>query len=91
MRNNELKMKSLIKENDSLKTLIDTLNTKYIFDQASLTSMTMLWKKNKAGEFDIQICYIASNKNDKILFSKEYNHKSGYINPDTLSGEQLTL
>lgn len=71
----------LKRENDSLKRIIDTLNTKFIFDNASLSSVPMLWKKNRDGEITAYIAYVAYNKTDKILISGD----SKFLNSDTLT------
>lgn len=72
----------LTRERDSLKALIDTLNTKYIFDEASLTTIPILWKKHHKGEIVAMVGYVAFNKNDRILFSTE----SDFSVVDTLRG-----
>jgi hypothetical protein len=73
-------------KNDSLQNIIDTLNTKYIFDYASLTAVPSVNEKNKNGEINGFLAIIAENKSDKILLAREFDYeKGGPKNPDTLT------
>jgi hypothetical protein len=69
-----------------LQKIIDTLNTKYIFDDAMLIATPSITQKNNAGEINGMITIMANNKSQKILFSREFDHKNNNpINPDTLN------
>ncbi len=83
---NQTEIIKLKQRNDSLQKIIDTLNTKYIFDEAILIATPSITKKNKAGEINGMITIMANNKSQKILFSRKFDHKNNKpINPDTLN------
>jgi hypothetical protein len=82
----ETEIVKLKHRNDSLQKIIDTLNTKYIFDDAMLIATPSITQKNKGGELNGMITIMAANKSQKILFSREFDYKKNKpINPDRLS------
>jgi hypothetical protein len=82
----ETEIVKLKHRNDSLQNIIDTLNTKYIFDDAMLIATPSITQKNKVGELNGMIIIMAANKSQKILFSREFDYKKNKpIEPDTLS------
>lgn len=77
-------------KNDSLQNIIDTLNTKYIFDNAYLYAYPIEPVRNKNNENVLILSFIASNKSDKIVYGTKYNLKKGsIINPDTLKTDEV--
>ena len=70
--NSEIKIIELQKRNDSLKSIIDTLNSKFIFDDIKVRFIASEKNINKlnsdySGEFVI----VAYNREDKIKFATE--------------------
>jgi hypothetical protein len=87
-RNNDsnLKISKLERKNDSLKSVIDTLNSKYIFDDIKVRFISNEKNSNKlnsdySGEFVI----VAYNRKDKIKFATEQEeNKADLKNPEIL-------
>lgn len=78
----EEKISKLEKTNDSLKTILDTLKTKFIFDHAFIKHFPGKDKVLKVGEkYKGEIFFVAYNDEDRILFSQSPNSE----NFDTLS------
>ena len=73
---------SLLKaKNDSLNTILDTLKTKFIFDNAFIKHIVNENKPMKAGEkYQGEFYFVAYNRNDKVLFKQDQSPES-----DTLS------
>jgi len=83
--NNESVLKEKITKlkmrNDSLNIILDTLKTKFIFDNAFVKHIVNENKPMKVGQkYEGEFYFVAYNKNDKILFSQNSNSK-----PDTLT------
>ena len=70
----EDKIVELKHRNDSLQNIIDTLNTKYIFDRAYLYSFPVLGDNHKKDEVTGSIFIIAENENSQVLME----HKDSY-------------
>lgn len=72
---------SLKAEKDRLNTVLDTLKTKFIFDQVFVVNIVNDNKPMKEGEkYEGKFYFVAYNHNDRILFKQDENQKS-----DTLS------
>jgi hypothetical protein len=70
------------KKVDSLQRIVDTLRTKYIFDNLTALHIPNENQPIKEGqEYSGKLYIVAFNKEDRILFSSNYPFK----NPDTLS------
>ena len=68
----ENKVSRLQKSNDSLRTILDTLKTKYIFDKAFVRHIPADHKNLKAGEkYTGEFFFVAYNDEDKVLFSQD--------------------
>ncbi|WP_318643355.1 hypothetical protein [Flavobacterium ardleyense] len=68
-------------KNDSLKIVLDTLKTKFIFDRAFVKHIVNENKPMKVGQkYEGELYFVAYNNYDKILFRQNSNLK-----PDTLS------
>lgn len=68
---NKDEISKLRKTNDSLKTILDTLKTKFIFDHAIIKHFPGKGKVLKAGEkYQGEVFFVASNDDDRILFSQ---------------------
>jgi|SRR5690554_43937 len=72
-------------QKDSLNTVLDSLKTKFIFDQAFIVNIINDNKPMKEGqEYEGKFYYVAYNLNDKLLF-KQYSNSI----PDTLNKSNL--
>ncbi|MGG7037009.1 MAG: hypothetical protein ACI7YS_17715 [Flavobacterium sp.] len=70
----EQKISQLEKTNDSLKTILDTLKTKFIFDHAFVRHIPADHKNLKIGEkYTGEFFFVAYNDEDRILFTQEKN------------------
>lgn len=68
----EEKISRLEKTNDSLKTILDTLKTKFIFDHAFVRHIPADHKKLKIGEkYTGEFFFVAYNDEDRILFTQD--------------------
>lgn len=72
--NLEGKIVELKHRNDSLQSIIDTLNTKYIFDRAYLYSFPLLGQNHTKDEIIGSVFIIAENENSQVLIK----HKDAY-------------
>jgi hypothetical protein len=83
--NLEDKIVELKHRNDSLQNIIDTLNTKYIFDRAYLYPFPLLGQNHNKEEISGTITIIAENEYDRILMThKDPNDKNNPLSVDTL-------
>lgn len=76
----------LKRKNDSLKSIIDTLNTKFIFDDIKNRFITSEKNTNKLGtEYEGEFVIVAYNRNDKVEFTTKLD-KNGidFQKPETL-------
>ncbi len=70
------------KKVDSLQAIVDTLQTKFIFDNLKILHIPNENKALEEGkEFSGKIYFVAFNREDRILFSDKLEFK----NPDTIS------
>jgi hypothetical protein len=70
----EKKISRLEKTNDSLKTILDTLKTKYIFDHAFVRHIPADNKNLKVAEkYTGEFFFVAYNDDDRILFTQDEN------------------
>ena len=68
------KISRLEKTNDSLKTILDTLKTKFIFDHAYVRHIPADQKNLKVGEkYTGEFFFVAYNDEDRILFTQDRN------------------
>lgn len=68
-------------QNDSLINVLDTLKTKFIFDNAFVKHIVNENKPMEEGkEYEGEFYFVAYNRNDKILFKQDLSSSS-----DTLS------
>lgn len=81
-----LKLIKLQKENDSLKSIIDTLNSKYIFDNIKVRFVGSEKNENKLNsEYNGEFVIIAYSKEDKIEFATELEQNQvDFKNSETL-------
>ena len=71
------KISKLEKTNDSLKTILDTLKTKFIFDHAFIKHYPGKGKVLKVGEKYLgEVFFVAYNDEDRILFSQTPNSEN---------------
>lgn len=83
----EEKISRLEKTNDSLKTILDTLKTKFIFDHAFVRHIPADHKNLKVGEkYTGEFFFVAYNDEDRILFTQDKNS----TNFDTLTVKRKT-
>ena len=84
--NLEAEMIYLKQKNDSLQTIIDTLNTKYIFDDVfpAVKRTKPNTIENGVEYFNGEIFMMASNKSDYLLMSQKQSDEGDIISPDTL-------
>ena len=67
---------------DSLQQIIDTLRTKYIFDNLTAIHIPNEYKPIKEGQpYTGKLYFVAFNKEDRVLFSQN----TDFENSDTLS------
>ena len=87
-KNDELhsEISILKRKNDSLKSIIDTLNTKFIFDGIKNRFIASEKNTNKLGtEYHGEFVIVAYNRNDKVKFTtKVAKNEYDFINPETL-------
>lgn len=70
------------KKVDSLQKIVDTLRTKFIFDNLTVLHIPNKNQPIKEGEeYSGKLYFVAFNKDDRILFSPDYPIKK----PDTIS------
>ena len=68
------KISRLKKTNDSLKTILDTLKTKFIFDHAFVRHIPADHKSLKVGEkYTGEFFFVAYNDDDRVLFTQDKN------------------
>lgn len=82
----KLKLTNLQRENDSLKSIIDTLNSKYIFDNIKVRFIADEKNSNKLNsEYNGEFVIVAYSREDKIEFATELEeNKVDFKNPETL-------
>lgn len=82
----KLKLTKLQRENDSLKSIIDTLNSKYIFDNIKVRFIADEKNSNKLNsEYKGEFVIVAYSREDKIEFATELEeNKVDFKNPETL-------
>jgi len=82
----ELKIVKLQKKNDSLKSIIDTLNSKFIFDDIKVRFIASEKNSNKLNsDYISEFVIVAYNRKDKIKFATELEpNKVDSKNPETL-------
>lgn len=85
-KDSELKLTKLQRENDSLKSIIDTLNSKYIFDNIKVRFIGDEKNSNKLNsEYNGEFVIVAYSSEDKIQFATELEeNKVDFKNPETL-------
>ncbi len=87
--NLEKKVLTLQKTNDSLKTILDTLKTKYIFDNVFVRQIPSESNTNKIGStYEGEFFFVAYNDEDAVLFS---GIKNDFSKADTLRIKRRTL
>ena len=85
----EKRVATLQKTNDSLKTILDTLKTKYIFDKVFVRQIPSETNTNKIGSvYKGEFFFVAYNDEDAVLFS---DIRDDFSNPDTLQIKRRTL
>lgn len=73
----EEKISRLEKTNDSLKTILDTLKTKFIFDHAFVRHIPADHKNLKVGEkYTGEFFFVAYNNDDRVLFTQDKNSET---------------
>ena len=87
--NLEKKVVTLQKTNDSLKTILDTLKTKYIFDNVFVRQIPSEFNSNKVGsKYKGEFFFVAYNDEDAVLFTET---RDDFSNADTLRIKRRTL
>jgi hypothetical protein len=84
--NSEIKIVELQKRNDSLKSIIDTLNSKFIFDDIKVRFIANENNNNKLNsDYNGEFVIVAYNHKDKIKFATELEaNKADFKNPEIL-------
>lgn len=82
----ELQISRLQRKNDSLKSIIDTLNSKFIFDDIKVRFIANEKNSNKLNsEYEGEFVIVAYNRNDQIKFATELEeNKVDFKNPKIL-------
>lgn len=87
-QNDELhnEISNLKRKNDSLKSIIDTLNTKFIFDDVKTRFISSENNTNALGtEFEGEFVIVAYNRNDTVEFTTTLDKNGiGFQDPETL-------